>query len=115
MIDKDTSIYSGGKWQIVTEGRSYYANLIASTGEILLSSPSYTALSGVKSGIETIRQNIEKNNFAISVDASGKYFFKIYSSATRLLCVSDGFSSLELCKNAIKNAKKIAKTTIFIQ
>lgn len=115
MNEQDFLVYSAGKWQIVTKNRTYYANLIDNLGEILLTTPTYTALSGVKSGIETIKQNIERNNFAISVDKSGKYFFKLYSSSTRLLCLSDVYPNLEKCKKAIEKTIKFAKTELIKQ
>ena len=96
-----------GKWQIIAEDKwHYYANLVSSSGEVLLRSETYSALSGVKSGIETIKKNIERNNFALSVDKNGKFFFKLYSSSTRILCISEVYTSLEHCNNAIKLVKK---------
>ncbi len=101
-----------GKWLIYTENGKYAANLVASNGEILLRTESYTALSGIKSGIETVKNNIAKNNFAISVDKNGNYFFKLYSSSTRLLCFSEGYSSKSVCESAIESVKRFSKTAV---
>ncbi len=104
-----------GKWQIVMEDKWHYlANLYNSNGEVILRSEAYSALSGVKSGIETIKKNIESDNFALSVDKNGKYFFKLYSSSTRLLCVSDTFQDLETCKNNIEQVKRFYNSPITI-
>ncbi len=101
-----------GKWLIYTENGKYAANLVASNGEVLLRTESYTALSGIKSGIETVKNNIAKNNFAISVDKNGNFFFKLYSSSTRLLCISEGYSTKAVCENAIESVKRFSKTAV---
>lgn len=109
--EKPTSKYAG-KWLIYTENGKYAANLVASNGEVLLRSESYTALSGIKSGIETIKNNIAKNNFAISVDKNGNFFFKLYSSSTRLLCISEGYSTKAVCESAIESVKRFSQTAV---
>lgn len=101
-----------GKWLIYVENDRYAANLVASNGEVLLRSESYSALSGVKSGIETIKNNVAKNNFAISVDKNDNFFFKLYSSSTRLLCISEGYSTKAACESAIESVKRFAKTAV---
>ena len=104
-----------GKWQIVIEDRWHYlAKLLNLDGEVILQSETYSALSGVKSGIETIKKNIENDNFALSVDKFGKYFFKLYSSSTRLLCVSNTFQDLQTCKKTIEQVKKFYKSPITV-
>lgn len=104
-----------GKWQIVIEDKWHYlALLINSHGEVIMRSETYSALSGVKSGIETIKKNIGNDNFALSVDKNGKYFFKLYSSSTRLLCISDVFQNLETCKKSIEQVKQFYNSPITI-
>jgi len=107
------SRYSG-KWLITEEGGRYVATLLASNGEVLLRSESYSALSGVKSGIETINNNIRKNNFALSIDKKGKYFFKLYSSATRLLCISEVYKTRAMCERAIESVKRFSQTAVIV-
>ena len=108
---KPKSKYTG-KWLIYTENGRFSANLVASNGEVLLRTESYTALSGIKSGIETVKNNIEKNNFALSVDKNGNYFFKLFSSSTRLLCISEAYSTKAVCESAINSVKRFAKTAV---
>ncbi len=108
---KPAAKYSG-KWLIYSENGKYAANLVASNGEVLLRTEPYTALSGIKSGIETIKNNIAKDNFAISVDKNGNYFFKLYSSATRLLCVSEGYSTKAVLESTIESVKRFSKTAV---
>ena len=101
-----------GKWQIYSENGRYAANLVASNGEVLLRTESYSALSGIKSGIETIKNNIERDNFALSVDKNGNYFFKLFSSSTRLLCISEAYTTKAVCESAINSVKRFAKTAV---
>ena len=101
-----------GKWQIYSENGRYAANLVASNGEVLLRTESYSALSGIKSGIETIKNNIERDNFALSVDKNGNYFFKLFSSSTRLLCISEAYTTKAVCESAIHSVKRFAKTAV---
>lgn len=108
---KPATKYSG-KWLIYKDNGKYAANLVASNGEVLLRTEPYTALSGIKSGIETIKNNIAKDNFAISVDKNGNYFFKLYSSSTRLLCVSEGYSNKSVLESAIESVKRFSKTAV---
>lgn len=92
------------EWKIYSEGRTYYAILFGAQGEILLRSPCYTALSGVKSAIESIKKNLANRNFALSVGEGGKFFFKLYSSSTRLLCISETYSTADDCLAAAEQA-----------
>lgn len=101
-----------GKWQIYSENGRYAANLVASNGEVLLRTESYSALSGIKSGIETIKNNIERDNFALSVDKNGNYFFKLFSSSTRLLCISEAYTTKAVCESAINSVKRFSKTAV---
>ena len=111
--DPKKSRYTG-KWIISEEDGRYTATLVASNGEVLLRSESYSALSGVKSGIDTINKNIQKNNFALSIDKNGKYFFKLYSSSTRLLCISEVYGTKALCESAMESVKRFSLTAVVV-
>lgn len=108
---KEDTRYSG-KWLIKQEDNRFLAELLASNGEILLRTESYSALSGIKSGIETVKNNIAKDNIAVSLDKNGNFFFKVYSSSTRLLCVSEGYSTKASCERAVDSVKRFSKTAI---
>ena len=113
--DKKTDTRYSGKWVIIEEGKRFSAELRASNAEILLRTESYTALSGIKSGIETVKNNVEKNNFAVSMDKNGNFFFKLYSSSTRLLCVSEGYSTKAACERAIGSVERFSKTAVIVR
>lgn len=104
-----------GKWVIVTEpdGRMT-AYLKASNGEKMLATESYSSLSGIKSGIDTLKKNIENDNYAINLDKNGNFVFKIFSGANRLLCVGEGYSSREQCEKAFASVKRFSKTAVIV-
>ena len=104
-----------GKWVIVTEpdGRMT-AYLKASNGEKMLATESYSSLSGIKSGIDTLKKNIENDNYAINLDKNGNFVFKIFSGANRLLCVGEGYSSREQCEKAFTSVKRFSKTAVIV-
>ena len=80
----------------------------------MLRTESYTTLSGIKSGIDTLKKNIELENYAISLDKNGNFVFKIFSTAKRLLCVGEGYSTREQCEKAFASAKRFSKTAIIV-
>jgi len=103
-----------GKWVIYKENDRFVADLKASNGEIMLSSESYTSLSGIKSGIETLKKNIASENYAINLDKNGNYVFKIFSTANRLLCIGEGYSTKDQCEKAFASVKRFAKTAVVV-
>ena len=102
-----------GKWIIIREGDNRYsAELRASNAEILLRTESYSGLSGIKSGIATVKANIENNNYAVNVDKNGNFFFKVFSSAKRLLCISEAYGTRAQCERAFESVKRFSKTAV---
>ena len=81
---------------------------------MLLKTEYYTTLSGVKSGIETIKKNVESGNFAISIDKHNHYHFKLFSKANKLICVSEDYSSKAKCDSGISSVKRFANSSTII-
>ena len=104
-----------GKWKIVQEDDGFIAILTASNGGTLLKTEKYKTVSNVKSGIETIKKNIDGGNFAISVDKYGHYRFKLYNLSNRLICMSEDYSSKAKCESGIESVKRFAQTASVIQ
>ncbi len=107
---KSESIKYAGKWIIYEEDGRFYAELRASNGELMLRTEYYSSLSGIKSGIETLKKNIEMENYAINLDKNGNFVFKIFSTAKRLLCVGEGYSTREQCEKAFNSVKRFSQT-----
>lgn len=102
--------YYTGKWKVKEQDGKFFAELTASNGGLLLRTETYTSLSGVKNGIETIKKNIDSGNFATSIDKYGHYRFKLFSHSNRLICVSENYSSKAKCESGIESVKRFAKT-----
>lgn len=111
---EDIIIKYAGKWEIKQEDGRYFADLKASNGEIMLRTETYSSLSGTKSGIETLKKNIEMENYAINLDKNGNFVFKIFSTARRLLCIGEGYSTREQCEKAFASVKRFSKTAKII-
>lgn len=104
-----------GRWVIKTEpDGKMYAFLMTDSEEKLLSTESYSSLSGIKSGIDTLKKNIENENYAINLDKNGNFVFKIFTSANRLLCVSEGYTTREQCETAFNQVKRLSNTAAIV-
>jgi len=102
---------NSGKWVISElDGETYFAQLFASNGELLLSSESYASYSSAKDAVENITQNGLNGNFIIDSDKKGRYFFKIRNAQKLTLCVGETYSQLTACQSAIESVFGFLKT-----
>lgn len=102
---------NSGKWVISElDDETYFAQLFASNGELLLSSESYASYSSAKDAVENITQNGLNGNFIIDSDKKGRYFFKIRNAQKLTLCVGETYSQLTACQSAIESVFGFLKT-----
>ena len=111
-----------GKWVICkliltdsgdqTIDETYFFELRASNGELLLASEEYTSHAGALKGIQTHKDNVEKGNFRITVSKKGDYIFKLLNAKNTLLCTGANYKSLERCESAVASTKRFASTAI---
>ena len=102
---------NSGKWVISKlDDETYFAQLFASNGELLLSSESYASYSSAKDAVENITQNGLNGNFIIDSDKKGRYFFKIRNAQKLTLCVGETYSQLTACQSAIESVFGFLKT-----
>ena len=113
-LEKAASSYAG-KWLIRKTDEGYFAELVTSGNEVLLSTENYTSLSGVKSGVSTLKKNIVTDNITISIDKNGSFRFKIFSSGNKLLCISEKYDTKYKCDKAIETAKEFAETAVIME
>ncbi|MBO5782875.1 MAG: DUF1508 domain-containing protein [Clostridia bacterium] len=105
-----------GKWvtkKIILDGEnqvSYYFELRASNGQVLLTSEEYSTMAGLKNGIATHKSNIERGNIGAVITRNGDYIFKVYTANGQLLCLGEHYATKQLCLNAIESVKRFAKT-----
>lgn len=105
-----------GKWIIVKKKQGEYASeLLASNGEVMLTSEIYTTPEGAKSGIETIIKGVFEGNFIIYKDKSENHYYKLKTASNRLLCVGEIYKSEDQCCKAIETVKRIAKDSPIVE
>ena len=99
-----------GKWIIEKESDDeFVSKLIASNGEVMLTSEIYTTADGARSGIETIIRSIANDNFTIYQDKNNNYYYKISSANNRLLCAGEIYKAKDTCVKATQSVKRIAE------
>lgn len=91
---------------------TYFFELRASNGELLLASEEYTSQAGALKGIQTHKDNVEKGNFRITVSKKGDYIFKLLTAKNTLLCTGANYKSLERCESAVASTKRFAATAV---
>ena len=108
--EKKSAKKLNGKWRVELKCKDeFIAELIASNGEVMLSSETYTTVEGAKGGINTIIKGIDNGKFVIYQDKNGNYYYKLKTANNRLLCVGEIYKSKEQCLKAVESVKRIAK------
>jgi uncharacterized protein YegP (UPF0339 family) len=98
-----------GKWVVeIKSAGEYDAKLLASNGEVMLTSEIYTTEDGARNGIATIIKGVETGNFVIYQDKNKNYYYKLKTAGNRLLCVGEIYKSKDQCVKAAETVKRIA-------
>ena len=98
-----------GKWIIEHKSDDeYLSKLLASNGEVMLTSEIYKSEDGAEIGISSIIRGIENGKFVIYQDKNKNYFYKLKTSGNRLLCVGEIYKSKDQCLKAVESVKRIA-------
>lgn len=112
--EKKNSRYAG-KWKIKEIGDGEFSSfLYASNGQLLLTSEIYASADGARSGISTISKNVALEKFEIHSDKNGRYFYKVKSSANRLLCVGETYNTKTACLKSVESVKKFCANAIIL-
>lgn len=99
-----------GKWRIVRKKEDeYISELLASNGEVMLTSETYSTAEGAIKGIATIIKGVDDGNFIIYRDKGGNYYYKLKSASNKLLCVGEIYTNKDGCVAAAETVKRIAK------
>ena len=112
--DEKKAAYAG-KWNIEQKDSDYTAYLYSADGVKILATNVYTSLSGVKSAITTIRNNILAGNVTITIDRNGKFRFKVFSASNKVLCLSEQSNTRFQCDKSLEAAKRFSASAIIIQ
>ena len=104
-----------GKWVVEFKGHGeYLSKLLASNGEIMLSSEIYTTEEGARGGIATIIRGVDNGKFVVYQDKNGNYYYKLKTANNRLLCVGEIYKSKDRCLKAVESVKRIAKESTVV-
>ncbi len=105
-----------GKWVVEKESDDeFVSKLMASNGEVMLTSEIYASEDGARSGIETIIRGVIADNFTIYQDKNDNYYYKIKTASNRLLCVGETYKSKDACIKAVESVKRIAKDSPIVE
>lgn len=77
---------------------------LVSCDEVLVKSEVYSSLSGAKSALKSLKNNIDLNNFTVFCSDSGEYFVKVTAS-NGAIGISPPQKSVESAKQAIEIIK----------
>lgn len=98
-----------GKWIIEQKGQGeYLSKLLASNGEVMLTSEIYSGEGSAVSGVSTIIKGVETGSFTVYENKNGTFYYKLKSAQNRLLCAGEIYKDRGRCLAAIESVKRIA-------
>ncbi len=110
-VKKETKKLNG-KWVVeLKSAGEYMSKLLASNGEVMLSSEIYTTEEGARNGIASILRGVENGKFVIYQDKNKNYYYKLKTTTNRLLCVGEIYKSKDQCYKAVESVKRIASSS----
>ena len=104
-----------GKYEVYTDGTSYYYNLKASNGEVLIKSEPYASKDSVLLAIEAIKRNVEVGTLSVRQDKHGLYQFVLTAKNHRVLVMSANYSTEKRAESASESFKRFAPTSPVIE
>jgi len=108
---------TGGKFRTMTgkDGQHYF-NLIATNGQVILSSEGYTTTAAMHNGIESVKKNALDDKHYERVDSkNGKFYFKLKDANGQVIGKSHMYESEISRDNDIESVKKNASDSIIAE
>ena len=113
-----------GRFTVRTGDASSRFNLVAGNGQVIGTSQTYKSDSGLKNGIESVRENapiaaIEDQTvegfkeqaspkFEVYLDKGGEYRFRLLAKNGQNILASEGYAGKDGCLNGIESVRKNA-------
>jgi hypothetical protein len=99
-----------GKFEIKkTADGKFLFNLLASNGQVILTSQTYQAKSGAVQGIASVRENaIIDDRFERNTSSSGQPYFNLKAGNAQVIGRSQMYSSADAMENGIASVKNHA-------
>lgn len=96
-----------GKFEIKKSNNGeFFFNLLASNGQVILSSEMYKAKASAQNGIESIRKNSqEEGRFVSDVSSNGKPYFTLKARNGEVIGRSQMYASADTRDNGIASVK----------
>ena len=104
-----------GKYEVYTDGTSYYYNLKASNGEILIKSEPYASKDSVLLAVEAIKRNVEVGSISVRQDKHGLYQFVLTAKNHRVLVMSANYSTEKRAESASQSFKRFAPNSPVVE
>ena len=97
------------KWEIHKRGTAFYYVMRTVDGKVLATSENYTTKDGCKSGIATLKRNLQNGDgFRIDEDKNNNFSFKITAQGGRIICVGESYKEYNEAMASYKALKKCA-------
>ena len=99
-----------GKFVITTrKNGEFQFNLIATYGQVILSSEGYTTLAACKNGIESVKKNSpEDARYERKESTNGKFYFNLKATNGQVIGSSQMYQSEDSRDNGIESVKRNA-------
>ena len=87
----------------------FHFNLLASNGQVILSSEMYKARDSALNGIESVKKNSQRDGaFQTKTSSSDKHYFLLMASNGQVVGQSQMYASADGCKSGIESVQKHA-------
>ena len=91
----------------------FHFNLLASNGQVVLSSEQYKAHASALNGIDSVRKNaVREDAFEVRESSHDKFYFVLKATNGQVIGQSQMYASEASCKNGIESVKKNAPDAV---
>lgn len=112
-----------GKFVMKSGEAGFRFNLLASNGQVIAVSQSYSGEDACLNGIESVRQSclgpvenqtvegfevLSHPKFEVYQDKAGEYRFRLKASNGQIVATGEGYKSLDSCLNGVDSVKRNA-------
>jgi len=99
-----------GKFVITTrKDEEFQFNLIASNGEVILTSQGYTTRAACENGIDSVKTNaFDDSRYDREISSNEKHYFNLNASNGKVIGTSQMYESRSSMENGIASVKKNA-------
>lgn len=104
-----------GKYEVYSDGNSFYYQLKASNGEVLIKSEAYASKDSIYLAIDAIKRNLELGKISVRQDKHGLYQFVLTARNHRTLVMSANYKTEKRAESASLSFKRFAATSPIVE